>query len=288
MIEIMLPAFAECLVLVGIHSYFGIHVIKRGIIFVDLALAQIAALGATVAFLFGFAPGTSISYGFSLLFTFLGAAIFSLFRFRETPIPQEAIIGIVYALAAATAILVMDRAPQGAEHIKEMLTGHILWVRWSTILKAAAVYLAVGLFHFLFRHRFLLISNHPEKAAAMGLSVPFWDFLFYASFGIVITHSVSAAGVLMVFIFLVVPAVLSMMLTDRFWLQLVIGWSAGLLVSITGLVISYAADLPSGPTVVSTYGAVLVLVAAVRRGIRAGSSKASQPRAPGLPSGSDL
>jgi len=259
--DIMAPAFFECLILVGIHSYLGIHVIKRKVIFVDLALAQVAALGTTVGFLFGIMPGTTGAYWFSLGFAVLGAAIFSLSRFRHEKIPQEAIIGLVYALAAAIAILVIDKAPHGAEHIKELLTGSILWVKWKTIFHAALVYAGVGLFHFIFRDKFLLISNDPEKAYQQGLNVRFWDFLFYVSFGIVITHSVGTAGVLLVFVFLVVPAITSIMITDVLWKQLVIGWSMGLVVSVIGLYISYIADLPSGPTVVTFYGLMLLLVA---------------------------
>jgi zinc/manganese transport system permease protein len=259
MIDIMLPAFAECLVLVGIHSYLGIHVIKRKVIFVDLALAQIAALGTTFAFLFGIDPTSTGAYWFSLCFTILGAAIFSLSRIRHEKVPQEAVIGLVYALAAALAILVVDRAPHGAEHIKEIMTGSILWVKWETIIIAAIVYALVGVFHFIFREKFILISNQPEIAYQKGINVRLWDFMFYVSFGIVITHSVSTAGVLLVFVFLVVPAIATIMLTDKLWLQLVLGWSMGTFVSIVGLYISYIADLPSGPAVVSTYGVVLLV-----------------------------
>ena len=269
MLEIMLPAFVECLVLVGIHSYLGIHVIRRKVIFVDLSLAQIAALGTTVAFLFGLAPQSTGAYWFSLGFTILGAAIFSLTRFRSEKIPQEAIIGLVYALAASVAILVIDKAPQGAEHIKEIMTGSILWVQWPTIFKAAIIYALVGLFHFLFRERFILISNNPEAAYARGWNVRFWDFLFYVTFGIVITHSVSTAGVLLVFVFLVAPGIATVLLTHKLWLQLVLGWALGTVVSFFGLWISYVADLPSGPTVVTTYGIMLVWISVIGYIIRA-------------------
>lgn len=262
-IDIMLPAFVECLVLVGIHSYLGIHVIKRKVIFVDLSLAQIAALGTTVAFLFGIAPESMGAYWFSLGFTFIGAAIFSVSRFRHEKIPQEAIIGLVYALAAAVAILVIDRAPQGPEHIKEILTGNILWVKWKTIAIAASIYVLVGIFHFIFREKFILISNNPEKAYRSGVKVRLWDFLFYVTFGIVIAHSVKTAGVLLVFVFLVVPAIATLLLTDKLWLQLILGWSLGTIVSIVGLLVSYFADLPSGPTVVATYGLALLLLALI-------------------------
>lgn len=269
----MAPAFFECLILVGIHSYLGIHVIKRKVIFVDLALAQVAALGTTVGFLFGILPDSTGAYWFSLGFAILGAAIFSLSRFRNEKIPQEAVIGLVYAVVAAVAILVIDKAPHGAEHIKELLTGSILWVKWKTIGTAALVYSGVGIFHFIFRKKFLLISNNPEQAYQQGINVRFWDFLFYVSFGIVITHSVGTAGVLLVFVFLVVPAITSIMITDVLWKQLAIGWSMGLIVSVLGLYISYVADLPSGPTVVALYGATLLGVALVLMIMRAESRK---------------
>jgi zinc/manganese transport system permease protein len=259
-LDIMAPAFFECLILVGIHSYLGIHVIKRKVIFVDLALAQIAALGTTVGFLFGILPGSTGAYWFSLGFTFVGAAVFAVSRFRHEKVPQEAIIGVTYAIAAAVAILVIDKAPHGAEHIKELLTGSILWVKWSTILNAAVIYSIIGIFHYIFRHKFLMISENVEKATQQGISVQFWDFLFYVSFGIVITHSVGTAGVLLVFVFLVVPAIVSIIITDVLWKQLAIGWGLGVIVSILGLYLSYVADLPSGPTVVAFYGVVLTIV----------------------------
>ncbi len=259
--DIMAPAFFECLILVGIHSYLGLHVLRRKVIFVDLALAQIAALGTTVGFLFGIMPDSMGAYWFSLLFTFIGAAIFSISRIRHEKIPQEAVIGLAYAVAAAVAILVIDKAPHGAEHIKEILTGSILWVKWVTIRNAAIVYTFIGVFHYIFRHQFILISENPQKAYEKGMSVRFWDFLFYVSFGVVITHSVGTAGVLLVFVFLVVPAITSMLITDVLWKQLIIGWIMGVLVSFGGLYISYSADLPSGPTVVSFYGVSLIVVA---------------------------
>ena len=266
--DILGPAFFELLILVGIHSYLGLHVIKRKVIFVDLALAQFAALGTTVGFLFGIMPTGTGAYWFSLGFAILGAAVFSLSRFKNEKIPQEAVIGLTYALAAAVAILVIDKAPHGAEHIKELLTGSILCVKSSTSGKAALVYSAVGIFHYFLRHKFLLISENPQKAYARGLSVRLWDFLFYMSFAVVITHSVGTAGVLLVFVFLVVPAITSIMITDVLWKQLLIGWGMGVVVSVAGLYISYVYDLPSGPAVVAFYGLVLLLVALVLYVIR--------------------
>ena len=241
--DIMAPAFFECLILVGIHSYLGLHVIRRRVIFVDLSLAQIAALGTTVGFLFGIMPDTTGAYWFSLSFTFIGAGVFSISRIRHEKIPQEAVIGLTYAIAASVSILAIDKAPHGAEHIKEILTGSILWVKWETIRNAAIVYSFIGIFHFIYRKQFILISENPEKAYKQGMKVRFWDFLFYVSFGVVITHSVGTAGVLLVFVFLVVPAITSMLITDVLWKQLIIGWTMGVVVSIVGLYLSYIGDV---------------------------------------------
>ena len=260
-LSIMVPAFAECLVLVGIHSYLGLHVIKRKVIFVDLALAQIAALGATVGFLFGMDPSSKAAFVFSMAFTFLGAAIFAVTRLRRDRVPQEAVIGLVYALAAAVAILVIDKSPHGAEHIKDLLTGTILWVKWPEIIASAAAYSLVGLFHFVLRHRFIRITEDPEGAFGDGMWVRLWDFLFYLSFGFVITFSVRTAGVLLVFVFLVAPAISAVLLTQSWRGQLIIGWAMGTAVTMIALLLSYFLDLPSGPTVVAFYGVVLVLVA---------------------------
>jgi zinc/manganese transport system permease protein len=195
------------------------------------------------------------------MFTFIGAGVFSISRIRHEKIPQEAVIGLAYAIAASVAILVIDKAPHGAEHIKEILTGSILWVKWETIRDAAIVYSFVGIFHFIYRKQFKLISENPDEAYKKGMNVRFWDFLFYVSFGVVITHSVGTAGVLLVFVFLVVPAIASMLITDILWKQLVIGWTMGVVVSIVGLYLSYIGDLPSGPTVVSFYGLMLIIIA---------------------------
>lgn len=256
-LDVMLPAFCECLVLVGIHSYLGLHVIRRKVIFVDLALAQVAALGTTVGFLFGLAPDSPAAILFSILFTFIAAGVFSLVRLENDRVPQEAVIGLVYAVSAALVILVIDRAPHGAEHIKEVMTGALLWVRWADIALAAAVYAAVGLVHWLLRGPFLLISRDPGEALRQGYKVRLWDFLFYLTFGVVISISVRTAGVLLVFVFLVVPAITATLITNRLLWQLVIGWAMGVVVTVLGLSLSYVADMPSGPTVVAFYGAAL-------------------------------
>lgn len=262
MLELMGAPFVECLVLVAIHTYLGIHVLKRRVIFVDLALAQIAALGTTVGFLFGIMPDTTGALLFSMAFTFLGAAIFTVTRFRHERVPQEAIIGLSYAVSCAIAILVIEKT-RGAEHLKDILVGNLLWATWADVLQAAAVYFVIGGIHYLCRRQFLQISDDPEKALASGLQVRLWDFLFYLTFGVVITVSTRVAGVLLVFVFLVAPAILAFSLTQRIGLQLLIGWGTGTVVTTAGLYLSWYMDLPSGPAVIAFYGLALALAGVV-------------------------
>jgi zinc/manganese transport system permease protein len=254
----LLWPFMASLILTGIHAYLGVHVVERGVIFVDLALAQIAALGATVAILVGMDPHGLGAYWLSLAFTFVGAAIFAFARTRRGHIPQEAFIGIAYAVASAAAILAMSKATGETEHLKDMLVGNILAVSRHEVAKTALLYGAIGLFHYIFRRRFLLISTDPEQAEARGISIRFWDFLFYASFGFVVTSSVAIAGVLLVFCYLIVPSVGAMLFADRVGRRLAIGWTMGTLVSALGVYFSVLLDLPTGATIVCTFGAVLV------------------------------
>jgi zinc/manganese transport system permease protein len=264
--ELLLPAFVASLILTGIHAYLGVHVVERGVIFVDLSLAQIAALGTTVAYLAGYDLHSSTAYLFSLGFTFLGAAIFAFSRVhRQTRIPQEAVIGIVYAVSAAIAILVMSKATQETEHLKEMLVGNILSVTWPELAKTAILYALVGVFHYVFRDRFLLISMNEQEAERRGLNIRFWDFLFYMSFGFVVTSSVAIAGVLLVFCFLIVPSVTAMLFAARLGPRLAIGWTMGALVSAGGVALSFVLDLPTGATIVATFGVTLLLLAGVRK-----------------------
>ncbi|HEX7253030.1 MAG TPA: metal ABC transporter permease [Thermoanaerobaculia bacterium] len=264
--QILFPAFVASLILTGIHAYLGVHVVERGVIFVDLSLAQIAALGTTVAYLAGYDLHSSTAYLFSLAFTFIGAGIFAMSRVhRKTRIPQEAIIGIVYAVSAAVAILVMSKATQETEHLKEMLVGNILSVTWPELFKTAVLYSLVGLFHYIFRKRFLMISMNEAEAERQGISVRLWDFLFYMSFGFVVTSSVAIAGVLLVFCFLIVPSVTAMLFSERLGPRLAIGWSMGVVVSAGGVALSFVLDLPTGATIVATFGAALLIVAGTRR-----------------------
>ncbi len=263
-LSFLLAPFIASLILTGIHAYLGVHVVERGVIFVDLSLAQIAALGTTVAALYGIEPHSETTYWISLAFTFVGAGIFSMIRGHRQRIPQEAVIGICYAVASAAAILAMSKSVQETEHLKEMLVGNILTVSWYEVRKTALLYSAIGLFHFIFRRKFLLISLDPEAAAAQGISTRFWDFLFYASFGFVVTSSVAIAGVLLVFCYLIVPSVGAMLFSENIGPRLAIGWTMGTLVSAIGVYLSLKIDLPTGATIVCTFALVLIAMALVR------------------------
>src|SRR6202047_547583 len=260
----LLAPFVASLILTGIHAYLGVHGGERGVIFFDLALAQIAALGATGAIVVGMDPHRRGSYWISLGFTFLGAAIFALARTRRGHIPQEAFIGIAYAVASATAILLMSKATGETEHLKDMLVGNILAVSWAEVRKTAILYGAVGIFHYIFRKKFLQISMHYDDLEKLNFNVKFWDFLFYASFGFVVTSSVAIAGVLLVFCYLIVPSVAAMLYAEHIGRRLAIGWSMGTIVSALGVYLSLQLDLPTGATIVCTFGLVLIVMAVVR------------------------
>jgi len=262
--QFLAPAIAASLIIAGIHAYLGLHVVERGVIFVDLSLAQIASLGAAIAVWQGYDAHGPAIYWSSLVFTLIGAVIFAVIKGHEARIPQEAIIGISYAVASAAVILTLSQATGEAEHLRDMLIGNILSVQWPEVWLTGAVYVVIGLFHYVFRKRFLEISMDARAAAARGISVRFWDFLFYASFGFVVTRSVAIAGVLLVFCYLIVPSVGGMLFSGRIGPRLAIGWIMGTVVSMLGMYFSVQFDLPTGATIVCTFGLALALMAAVR------------------------
>ena len=251
----------------AILVYFGLHVVGRGVIFVDLALAQIAALGIATAILLGADPEHSaLPYALAIGFTLAGAALFSLTRFRHQRVPQEAIIGIIYIVAAAAATLVLSRTAAGDEEIKNLLVGNVLLVSRAEVLRTLGLFAVVGAFHFALRPRFHLISFDPEGAERQGLSLRLWDFLFYATFGLVVTSFVRIAGVYLVFSYLIVPAVCGALLSARIGVRLAIGWAVALTAGIAGLLLSTeweSMDLPTGPTIVCLFGLMLIVSGAI-------------------------
>lgn len=257
--------FLACLVLSINHVYLGIHVISRKVIFVDLALAQIAALGATYAVSLGYDPNSDVFAIalFSLAFTFAGAGAFAIARMRKERVPQEAFIGIIYAVASAAAILLLSKSATGGEELKHMLVGDVLLVSLSDVANMTVLYAAIGIFHFIFRRQFLRISLDPEGAEASGINIRLWDILFYMSFGVVIVKSVVIVGVLLVFSYLVVPAVIAQMFSDTVLGRLWFGWLIAVLASVLGIAWSFYSDYPTGPAVVVMLGLLLVVASAV-------------------------
>ncbi|MFC1543306.1 metal ABC transporter permease [Candidatus Neomarinimicrobiota bacterium] len=277
MLGLMVLPLITCLILIAILVYLGIHIVEREVIFVDLALAQIAALGTLIAFIFGLEMHGTSAFLTSLAFTIAGAAIFTLTRAREKSISQEAIIGVVYAFSAAGAILVLNWAPAEAEHIKHMLVGNILFVKVPEVILVGVIAGVIGLFHYIYRNKFLLISTNAAEAERKGISLRWWDFLFYVTFGLVITSSVAIAGVLLVFSYLIAPAVCAMLVSSNIKVRLVLGWSVGLLASLIGLYLSASFDFPTGAAIVCTLSLFVPLAALLIRLMRSRNVVVSSP-----------
>jgi len=333
-LELLFWPFLACLVLTGIHCYLGIHIVRRGVIFVDLAMAQIAFLGSTTAVLYWQSfhspesavvtatatesgdrrvgseersvklqreddsseepiteqtieqmippdiesPDSTVTeepddgwhrvvvpYLGGLLFTLLGAALFSLGRLRHRQIPQEAVIGIIYAVSSALALVLMFEAPEDvAEQTRNMLVGRLLFVNRSMVIETASLYAVVGMLHFFLRRPFLMISFQPETAKEAGMAVRWWDFLFYATFGVIVTSSVQMAGILLVFSFLIIPAVCAMLFFQSISTRLFFGWGIGFLASVAGIGLSVKADIPTGASIVITFGGLLISLLTIR------------------------
>lgn len=245
-LNLLAAPLAMCLVLVGMHCYLGLHVLARGVVFVDLSLAQVAVLGAATAVWAGFEAGGIASYSLALLATLIASLFFASARRLEKTVSQEALIGIVYALASGSIILVLDKTLHGTEVLKEALVGQILWVSWGDVAKTSAIYLAVALVHYYFRHSQMASSFQGRSNWKV-------DLLFYATFSVVITSSTQYAGVLLVFSMLIVPAVLATLYYKTLKAQLIFGWSFGAAFSVLGVALSFVLDVPSGAFIVALF-----------------------------------
>jgi len=263
-LSLLLLPFAACVAFVLIHTYLGVHVLRRNIVFADLALAQLSALGATFAFANGYSPTSVAGFAYALLFTAIGAALLTMTRGLARFVSQEAFVGILYVVAMAATILVIDRSPQGAEHVKKILIGSILTVGPPELAKFAALYAAIGFLHWFLRRPLLAVSSEARPAGRSMLVVSIWDFLFFLSFGVVVTSSVTTAGVLLVFSFLIVPAVIGSIFSNKVHVVLAVGWGVGILASAVGLAGSYVFDLPTGAAMVTAFALLLVLAGLVK------------------------
>jgi zinc/manganese transport system permease protein len=259
MIELLAPALVACLLLACILSYFGLHVLLREVIFVDLALAQLAALGAAVGHLLAAHSDSFATYLYSFAFTLAGAAIFALARPAKTRLPQEALIGIVYGVSAALVILLVSKSALDRDEVESMLTGRLLFAEWSEIGAMALLFAAVALLHFALRRQFLEISEQSRTQASPTRRQKFLDFIFYASFGVVVTSSVQLSGVLVVFGLLIVPASCAMMFFASTSSRLLAGWLVGTISCSAGIAASALWDLPTGAAVVTALGVAFAL-----------------------------
>ena len=260
MTELLFWPLVAGLVLTLIHAWFGLHVLARGVVFVDLSLAQVAALGLTVAILADHGVQSDAAYWYALAFALGGAVLFALARGYESSIQQEAIIGIVYAVSASLGVIALDRAPQGAEHIKQLLIGSILTVTPQEVAALAALYFCIGVAHFAVRRALVDVSFDPQQAAAQGRRLFVWDVVFYGSFALVVTSSVRVAGVLLVFAYLIVPAALAGLFAIGLLRRLLLAWVIGVALTAAGLYASWIWDLPTGPAIVSAFGVAMALV----------------------------
>ena len=261
MLELLAWPLVAGLVLAGIHGWFGQHVLGRGVVFVDLSLAQMAALGLTAAILAGHPVQGEAAYAYAFAFAFAGAVLFAATRPLERTVPQEAVIGIVYAVSAALGVLALDRAPQGAEHIKQLLIGSILTVTPREVGELAALYAAVGALHVACRRPLAEVSFEPAFARAKGRNIFWWDVVFYGSFAVVVTSSVRLAGVLLVFSYLIIPAALASVFVKGMLPRLWLSWALGAVLTAAGLWASWQWDLPTGPAIVAAFGLAAGLVA---------------------------
>jgi zinc/manganese transport system permease protein len=259
--DVMFWPLVACLVLPGLLVYLGLHVVRRGIIFIDIAMAQMAAVGICVGVLWHLDLEGPLALSIALAFTLAGAAIFSLTGKESGEVPQEAIIGIAYVVSAAVAVLLLSRAAEGDEEIKNMLVGNILLVTPTEIARTAALFAVVAVVHFLFRKNFFAVTFERDAPRLSALRTRWWDFLFYALFGVVVTSFVRIAGVLLVFSYLIIPAVCGILLARRFSSRLVIGICIALAGGVSGLFVSFYADLPSGAAIVCTLAVFVVIIA---------------------------
>jgi len=254
-LNFLLYPFLACLLLILIHAYFGIHILERGIIFVDLAMAQFIALGIALAFLMGH-EGSARNY-YAVAFAIVGASVFSMARRIQRIVNMEAFIGVLYIFSLAGSILILDRTPHGLEEFKSILNGNILWVTSSDILKTFILYAAIGLLHLVFRKKFFALSYDESNG-------PFWEFLFFLSFAFVLVSSVQLAGILQVFSFLVIPALIGRLFTRSPMKILIGGWGIGLAASMIGITLSYKLDLPTAPLIVASLSVAFFILLVFR------------------------
>lgn len=239
-LSFLLYPFLACIALVLIHAYFGVHILERGIIFVDIAMAQFIGIGIALSFYLGYEN----HYLLAVVFAFFGALILALAKKVEKIVNLEAFIGVFYVFSFAAAVLILDKSPHGAEEFKSILNGNILWVLPKDVLYAYLLYFLIGTLHVVFREKFSSLTFEGRKNL-------FWEFVFFLTFGLVLVKSVVMAGVLTVFSFLIIPALIGRLFTKNFLKTLFTGYGTGTFATLLALFLSFKFDLPTSTLIVT-------------------------------------
>ncbi len=263
-IQFLAAPITACVILAGVLSYFGNHILTRGIIFIDIALAQIAALGTMLGLLLGYAEASASVELISLLFTLIIIAIFALTKFEKQVVPQEAIIGIIYGLGLGIAMLLAEKIPGGSNYITKTITGNILWVTWNDVIKCASIFVPIAIIHFLLRRPFIKISESKENLPYSINKVRMYELIFYITFGIVVVRSVPIGGIFVIFVLLIAPTAMATLFTQRWGWRFLWSWIIGIAGSIIGIYISYEIDISNGPAIVCLLGIMVFILAFIK------------------------
>ena len=259
--------FLRQLVLIAVvlvlHTYIGLHIIRRTLIFSDLVLDQLAAFGALVGVALHIKYGSGFSYLFAMVAVLFGSLLLALIKPKSREIPREAVIGILYAMALVVSLLLTDKLPGGGVYVEKTLCGYMEWVSWPLIIVTILVYIALLLFHYVLRHKFIALAEKPQTLK----NERFWDFLFFTTQGIITVLIVPIAGVLLAYAFLMIPAAIAAMFTRRWGVAVIIGWSIGFLACVIGLSSSYLFGFTYGPSLVLSLG-IFFICAVVLRSLR--------------------
>ena len=262
-LDFMVQAFALSVIVGILLSYLGVHVISRGIVFVDLALGQISSLGVAYSDYIG--TGKTV---IPIVFTLVGAFLMSFINIRDKRLKLEAIIGIIYAVTSAITVMLISKTPHGDSDIQEVLFGNILSVSWDQIKMVAIVFSAIGLLHLFFFKKFIAVTesfsrfdttltkNNFQTQGAFSL----WNFLFYISIGLSIVFAVRLSGVIPVFSFLIIPAVGAIMIAKNNRSIIMLAALISVLGAFFGLNISYKFDFPAGSSIVTALGGIFLIV----------------------------
>ncbi|MFC1477127.1 metal ABC transporter permease [candidate division KSB1 bacterium] len=267
MLDIILflaPPITICILFAGILSYFGNHILTRGIIFIDIALAQIAALGTMIGLLLGFAEGARSLEIISLVFTLAIISVFAMTKFEKQVIPQEAIIGIIYGLGLGLATLLSEKIPGGSNFITKTITGNILWVTWDQVFWTFLLFAAIAVLHVLLRKHFVKISESRENLPYSIGKVRFYELIFYITFSIVVVRAVPIGGIFLVFTLLIAPTAMATLFTQNWTARFIWSWIIGILGSMAGIYISYTFNISNGPAIVCMLGVFVFIMAFIR------------------------